>query len=123
MIQILKSAKDNKSKEANQDSAPNRFTVLYTLEGVYHHAGCSSQEEAQLVLSKLMTDGNRIPVGIYDYKTDSFEWEAIGEYLYSQDLMSDPEARLEEVLTISRALRRRDSSWHPEFLGRPSFFA
>lgn len=123
MIQILKSAKEKKSAEVNHDFAPNRYTVLYRLEEQYHHVGCSSQEEAQLVLAQLSTDGDRIPVGIYDSKSDSFEWEIIGEYFYSQDLMSNPEAKLTEALNIARALRRRDSSWQPGFLGRPSFFA
>jgi hypothetical protein len=70
-----------------------------------------------------MTDENRIPIGIYDAKTDSFVWEIIGQYLYSQDPASEQHSRLEEILTISRALRRRDSSWQPGYLQRPSFFA
>ncbi|MBE9461622.1 hypothetical protein IEE83_06985 [Dyadobacter sp. UP-52] len=96
---------------------------MYTLKSQYHHIGCSSQAEAQSVLGLLMTDGNRIPVGIYDEKTDTFEWEIIGQYFHSQDSASEQNSRLEEVLTISRALRRRDSSWQPGYLQKPSFFA
>lgn len=123
MIQIQKHTKQDKSKSQSQEFAPNRYSVLYTLKGQYQHVGCSSEEEAQHVLGTLMTDGNRIPIGIYDSKTDSFEWEIIGQYFHSQDLMSDAEERLQEALTVSRALRRRDSSWQPGFLGRASFFA
>jgi hypothetical protein len=101
----------------------NRYSVLYTFNGQYHHKGYSSEIEAQAGLSLLMTDENRIPVGIYDAKTDSFAWEIIGQYLYSQDPASEQHSRLEEILTISRALRRRDSSWQPGYLQRPSFFA
>ena len=123
MFDIQESVQNKKSKTDNQGFSANSYSVLYTLKGQYQHVGCSSEEEAQFVLGTLMTDGNRIPIGIYDSKSDTFEWEIIGQYFHSQDLMSDPEARLEEVLTVSRALRRRDSSWEPGFLGRASFFA
>jgi hypothetical protein len=123
MIQVHRHTKQNDSKEQSQEFAKNRYSVLYTLKGQYQHVGCSSQEEAQHVLGSLMTDGNRIPTGIYDSQTDTFEWEIIGQYFHSQNLMANPEERLEEVLTISRALRRRDGSWEPGVLGRASFFA
>jgi hypothetical protein len=107
----------------NQDVFENRYSVLYTINGQYHHLGCSSQSEAQSSLGILMTDGNRIPVGIYDAKTDLFEWEIIGQYFHSQDPISDQRHRLNEVLTISRALRRRDASWQSGYLQKPGFFA
>jgi len=110
-------------KDSGQEFSRNRYSVLYTLSSQYHHIGCSSQAEAQNVLGMLMTDGNRIPVGIYDAETDQFEWEIIGQYFHSQDPISDQRNRLEEVLTISRALRRRDSSWDAGYLQKPSFFA
>ena len=120
MIQVQKHTKQGKS---SQEITKNRYSVLYTLKGQYQHVGCSSEEEAQHVLGSLMTDGNRIPIGIYDAQTESFEWEIIGQYFYSQDLMSNPEERLLEAITISKALRRRDGSWQPGVMGRASFFA
>ncbi|MCE6988045.1 hypothetical protein [Dyadobacter sp. CY323] len=123
MIQIQKHTKQDKSKNQSQEFTKNRYSVLYTLKGQYQHVGCSSQEEAQYVLGTLMTDGNRIPIGIYDSKTDTFEFELIGQYFHAQDPASDQQERLHEILTVSRALRRRDGSWHPEVLGRASFFA
>ena len=107
----------------NPDYSENRYSVLYTRNGHYHHAGCSSQAEAQYVLGMMMTDEYRIPVGIYDAKTDSFEWEMIGQYFHSQDPMHEQQSRLDEILTIARVLRRRDSSWQPGYLQTPSFFA
>jgi hypothetical protein len=123
MIQIQKHTKQDISKSQSQEFTKNRYSVLYTLKGQYQHVGCSSEEEAQYVLGTLMTDGNRIPIGIYDSKTDIFEWEIIGQYFHSQDLMSNPEERLQEALTVSKALRRRDSSWQPGVMERVSFFA
>jgi len=104
-------------------SSENRYSVLYKLKSQYHHVGCSSEVDAQAVLSMLMTDGNRIPVGIYDAQTDLFEWEIVGQYFHSQDPASEQNRRLAEVLTIARALRRRDSSWQPGYLQKPGFFA
>jgi hypothetical protein len=101
----------------------NRYSVLYTLADQYHHVGCSTQEEAQLVLSLMLTDENRVAVGIYDSKTDEFEWEIVAEYLAGKGAANERHGRQERILTIARALRRRDSSWHPGVLQRPSFFA
>ena len=123
MIQIQKHTKQEKSKNQSQEFTKNRYSVLYTLKGQYQHVGCSSQEEAQYVLGTLMTDGNRIPIGIYDSKTDTFEFEIIGQYFHAQDPATDQQQRLHEILTVSKALRRRDGSWQPGVLGRASFFA
>ncbi len=101
----------------------NRYSVLYMLNDQYQHVGCPTQEEAQLVQSLMLTDENRVPVGIYDSRTDSFEWEIVGEYLAAKGSDDHQRDREEAILTIARALRRRDASWHPEYLQRPSFFA
>jgi|GEM_PF-1718831 len=116
---------NGQGKSGNNDSetSENRYSVIYTRDGHYHHVGCSSQTEAQTVLGLMMTDEDRIPVGIYDSSTDLFEWEMIGQYFHSQDPISEQNSRLAEVLTIARALRRRDSSWQPGYLQRPGLFA
>ena len=120
-VEKVDSSAENQTKTG--ESSKNRYSVIYSLKAQYHHVGCSSQEEAQAVLGMLMSDGNRIPVGIYDSKTDQFEWEIIGQYFHSQDPISDQRRRQDEILIISRALRRRDSSWQPGLLQKPSFFA
>lgn len=123
MIRLKNPLRENKKQAQGSGLTRNRYSVLYTLKGQYQHVGCSTEEEAQFVLAMLMTDGNRVPVGIYDSNTDSFEWEIIGQYFHGQDSLSDQQARLHEVLTISRTLRRRDASWQPGYLQKPSFFA
>lgn len=120
---ISSGVKEGRAKSRAAEISENQFSVLYQLKSQYHHVGCSSQAEAQSTLSLLMTDENRIPVGIYDAKTDQFEWEIVGQYFHSQDPASEQRRRLDEVLNIARALRRRDSSWQPGYLQRPSFFA
>lgn len=110
-------------KQVTEEYSENRYSVLYMLNDQYQHVGCPNQEEAQLVQSLMLTDENRVPVGIYDSRTDSFEWEIVGEYLSAQGSGEHQRDLEEAILTIARALRRRDASWHPEYLQRPSFFA
>lgn len=113
----------DRAKSKMDEYSENRYSVLYKLNDQYQHIGCPTQEDAQLVQGLMLTDHNRVPVGIYDSRTDSFEWEIVGEYLAetgSDEQFSDKQ---EAILTIARALRRRDASWHPTYLQRPSFFA
>jgi hypothetical protein len=114
---------EEKAEDMDTECTENRYSVLYLRNDQYHHVGCASQAEAQLVMGQMMTDEIRIPKGIYDAETDSFEWEIIGQYFHSQDPIEEQQERLEQILNISRALRRRDSSWEPGYLQRPSFFA
>lgn len=114
---------NDRTEVAGEQYSENRYSVLYTLNDQYQHVGCATQEEAQLVQSLMLTDDNRVPVGIYDSRTDSFEWEIVGEYLAAQGSEQQQLDRQEAILTIARALRRRDASWHPQYLQRPSFFA
>ncbi|MCF2447119.1 hypothetical protein L0657_24405 [Dyadobacter sp. CY345] len=120
---LLSNSRSVEKNAKSDEISENRFSVLYKYKSQYHHIGCSSQSQAQSTLGMLMTDGDRIPVGIYDAKTDLFEWEIVGQYFHSQDPISEQSRRLDEVLNIARALRRRDSSWQPGYLQRPSFFA
>lgn len=115
----INSARGWREKEHSE----NRYSVVYLLNDQYQHVGCATQEDAQSVQGLMLTDGNRVPVGIYDSKTDSFEWEIVGEYLTSRSPEARQNDRHERILTIARALRRRDASWHPGYLQRPSFFA
>lgn len=114
---------NDRAEVKQEEYSANRYSVLYTLNDQYQHVGCPTQEEAQLVQSLMLTDENRVPVGIYDSRTDSFEWEIVGEYLATKGSDDHQRDRHEAILTVARALRRRDASWHPEYLQRPSFFA
>jgi hypothetical protein len=107
----------------DQEYSENRYSVLYTREGRYQHLGCSTEAEAQTLQGMLMTDGERVPVGIYDSLIDQIEWEIVGAYFHAQDPAEVQQARLDEVLIIARAIRRRDSSWQPGYLQKPGFFA
>jgi len=113
----------DRTQVKDEEYSKNRYSVIYTLNDQYQHVGCPTQEEAQLVQSLMLTDENRVPVGIYDSRAGSFEWEIVGEYLGAQGSDEHQRDREDAILTIARALRRRDASWHPEYLQRPSFFA
>ncbi|QJW90018.1 hypothetical protein HNV11_11845 [Spirosoma taeanense] len=101
-----------------------RYSVLYLLQEQYHHIGCTSYAQARTVLQTLLQDSRRTPVGIYDAKTELFEWEPGGQQAYNQASIEEQSRQAEQVITIAQALRRRDASWHPALnFQRPSFFA
>jgi len=113
----------DRTSQKTEQYSENRYSVVYTLNGQYQHVGCHTQEEAQVVQGLMLTDENRVPVGIYDSKADTFEWEIVGEYLGGKGTGEYQHNREQAILGIARALRRRDASWHPAYLQRPSFFA
>lgn len=102
----------------------NRFSVLYMLNGQYHHLGAATQSEAMSVLQNLAKNTKRVPVGIYDAKTELFEWEPGRQKEYNQGDIEEQGKLAGQIITIAQALRRRDASWQPAgTFRRPSFFA
>lgn len=101
-----------------------RFSVLYLLRERYHHIGCATHSEAKTLLQNLSADRKRLPVGIYDDKTELFEWEPIRQREYNQAGIEDQGKLGDQIITIAQALRRRDSNWQEigEFQ-QPGFFA
>jgi hypothetical protein len=102
----------------------NRFSVLYLLRGQYQHVGANAYGQAQAILRQLKADKRRMPVGVYDAKTELFEWEPSRQHDYEQATIEEQGKRAEEIITIAQALRQRDASWHPRAgFRRPSLFA
>lgn len=99
-----------------------RFSVLYLLREQYQHIGCDTHSEALGVLQKLQSDPKRTPVGVYDAKTELFEWEPTRQHTYNGADIQEQSRLADQVITIAQALRRRDASWMPA-MRRPSFFA
>ena len=101
-----------------------RFSVIYLLKEQYHHIGCATHSDAQVVLQNLSTDKKRKPVGIYDAKTELFEWDPTRQQDYNQANMEEQGKRGEHIITIAQALRRRDVDWPKvDEFRRSSFFA
>ncbi|GAB3882910.1 hypothetical protein [Spirosoma agri] len=101
-----------------------RYSVIYLLREQYQHVGSATLSEAKTVLQKLSTDKRRIPIGIYDAKTELFEWEPNRQHELNNASISEQGNRGHHIITIAEALRRRDSGWHPaDGFQRPSFFA
>lgn len=101
-----------------------RFSVLYLLREQYQHIACETHSEAESILKRLSSDPRRIPVGIYDAKTELVEWEPARQYAYNQADISEQGQQASQVITIAQALRRRDSSWFSlADSRRPSLFA
>ncbi len=101
-----------------------RFSVLYLFKEQYHHVGCDTHTEAKTILQKLTTDSERTAVGIYDAKTELFEWEPTRQRAYNQAGIAEQGKLGDQIITIVEALRRRDSNGllTGDFR-RPSFFA
>lgn len=102
----------------------NRFSVLYMLKGQYHHIGASTHAEAVSLLQNLSTNTKRVPIGIYDDKTELFEWEPSRQQIYTTGTIEEQGKLADQIITIAQSLRRRDASWQPAgTFRRPSFFA
>ncbi len=101
----------------------NRYSVLYLLKDQYQHIGCSTYEEAQAAIKALLDDQDRFVVGVYDDRTELFEWDAALRDEYEKASMRDQGRSAEQITRIAQALRRRDSSWDSADFNRPSFFA
>lgn len=99
-----------------------RFSVIYLLREQYHHIACNTQSEAIDVLQKLQVDMKRTPVGVYDAKTELFEWEPTRQQVYNGASIQEQGKLADQIISIAQALRRRDASWTPA-LNRPTYFA
>lgn len=102
----------------------NRFSVLYLLKEQYHHIGSDTLGEAEQLVRTLQSDKKRTPVGIYDAKTELFQWEPGRQLAYDQGNIEEQGKLGKQIIMIVQALRRRDGSWQPAGgFRRPSFFA
>lgn len=94
------------------------------LNGQYHHSICSTHQEAVSILQNVSSNPKRIPVGIYDDKTELFEWETSRQQAYNQGDIEEQGKLANQIISVAQALRRRDASWQPAVtVRRPSFFA
>ncbi|WP_018621225.1 hypothetical protein [Spirosoma luteum] len=102
----------------------NRFSVLYLLKERHQHIICQTISEARSVLQTISTSKGRIPIGIYDAKTELFEWEPGQQHHHYTEAGINEQGNVDEqIITISQALRRRDASWQVKgSLQRPSIF-
>jgi hypothetical protein len=101
----------------------NRYSVMYLFKAHYRHLGCTTYAEAQDTLKRIAEDADRTPVGIYDDRTELFEWDAALREEYEKASMKDQGQKGGEIIRIAQAMRRRDSTWDSREFRRPSFFA
>jgi hypothetical protein len=101
-----------------------RFSLIYLLKEQYQHVGFATREEAESVLQQLLTNSKRIPVGVYDAKTELFDWAPSYQPNLNQASIEEQAHQANSIIAIAQALRRRDSNWHPaDGFRRPGFFA
>jgi len=58
----------------------NRFSVLYRFNEEYNHISIGTHAEADAILDQLCSAGEKTPVGIYDDKTELFQWVPCPRY-------------------------------------------
>ena len=101
-----------------------RYSLVYLLNDQHQHIGFVSHAEAVTVMEQLLSNPKRQPIGIYDAKTEPFQWSSLYRLLYNQAGTEEQAQRGNDIISITQALRRLDASWHPaDGFRRPSFFA
>ena len=105
-----------------------RFSVLYLFKKQYHHILCTTHSEADSELRKLFTNKKKIPLGIYDDKTELFYWEPSRQQKFDRFTLQEQGKVGNEMITIAQNLRTRDDHWVPneaqllsDILQRPLF--
>ncbi|HEV7349720.1 hypothetical protein [Telluribacter sp.] len=111
------------SQEAESPFSQNRYSVVYLIGEQYHHVGCSTHSQAEAILNQLLSDTERTPVGIYDDKTELFAWEPTRQQDFNQYSIGEQGKQGEAIISITQALRRRDTHWQSGEFGKPDFFA
>jgi hypothetical protein len=108
-------------EEPTEPAYVKRYSVVYVLNEQYKQLSCSLLEQAREAMQLLLEDKERTPIGIYDDKTELFEWENSLRDEYEKASMMDQGRRGEEIINIAQALRRRD--WDLGEFRRPSLFS
>ncbi|MGA0558757.1 hypothetical protein ACO2Q8_19015 [Larkinella sp. VNQ87] len=106
----------------------SRYSVLYQFRKTYFQLPCETLAEARQTLRRLYTKKNKKPIGIYDAKTELFEWETVRQQQFNR-LTVEEQGRLgNEMIAIVQQLRSREehagpsaSELQPDILQRPVF--
>ncbi|GAB3164421.1 hypothetical protein [Telluribacter humicola] len=94
----------------SQGAATKRYSVIYLHDEEYHQIGCDTYLQAQTILEGLSADAAQKPVGIFDAKTELFEWEPERQQLYNQASIGEQGKRAEEIINIAQVLRLHDNT-------------
>ena len=90
----------------------NRFSVIYLFKRQYQHTYCSTHQEAEAVLTDLLTQEGCKPIGIYDAKTELFVWEPTRQRQYDKADIEKQGKLGEQINRIVQALRHHDEVRH-----------
>ena len=61
-----------------------RYSLVYLLNDQHQHIGFVSHAEAVTVMEQLLSNPKRQPIGIYDAKTELFQWSSPYQLPYNQ---------------------------------------
>lgn len=90
----------------------NRFSVIYLLKRQYQLIYCSTYQEAEATLAHLLTQEGHKPIGIYDAKTELFDWEPARQRQYDKASIEKQGKLGEQINRIVLSLRQQDEVRH-----------
>lgn len=90
----------------------NRYSVIYLLRKKYHQYYCETQAEAETLLRDLATQEGYKPIGVYDAKTELFEWEPTRQHQYDNATIERQGKLGDHMIHIAQTLRMHDE--HPQ---------
>jgi hypothetical protein len=88
----------------------NRFSVIYLRKKRYYQLYCATHAEANTVLKQLLTKKGKVPIGIYDAKTELFYWESSRQRQYDQASIEEQGKLDNQITTMAQTLRHYDTS-------------
>ncbi|GAA4466287.1 hypothetical protein GCM10023189_48100 [Nibrella saemangeumensis] len=91
-----------------------RFSVVYRLKEQYYHIPCSTYIKATMLLRKAHSTPFGKPVGIYDAKTELFQWGPLQQHLYNTLSLGEQGRQGSAIINQVQVLRQQD-----ERLARP----
>lgn len=99
-----------------------RFSVVFISSEQYHQISCATQAEAAAMLKQVFIDQDKEPIGIYDAKTELFDWEPVQKHQYDK-LGVEEQGRLgNHLISIAQTLRQQEQQrQEPGIIQEPIF--
>lgn len=85
-----------------------RFSVVYRLKDQYHHVPCHTFIKATILLRKAHSTPFGKPIGIYDAKTELFQWGPMQQQLHKALSVGEQGRQGSAIINQVQTLRDKD---------------
>lgn len=98
----------------------NRYSIVYLLEEQYYQLSAPTVAEADALLHQIWAEQRGVPIGIYDAKTELFQWEPNRQRMYDQ-LSIEEQARYDQTIVaqVQELRRQTDEAAHNQTTRQP----